>query len=155
MDSPYRLVVEDSPDLADLALLEDHVAAAAIAAAGVGDDQEFGIFVRDDEGQILAGISGLVWGGCCELQAMWVHSSLRGRGLARRRRTRPADGAALSSSSAPTTCSRAASMNGSATRPSASSRAGRPAARPGGTARTCEPAEQRMRLPAAACGNLG
>ena len=83
MDAPYRFVVEDSPDPADLALLEDHVVAAAIAAAGVGDDREFGIFVRDDEGQILAGISGLVWGACCELQAMWVHSSLRGRGLAR------------------------------------------------------------------------
>ena len=83
MDAPYRFVVEDSPDPADLALLEDHVAAAAIAAAGVGDDREFGIFVRDDEGQILAGISGLVWAGCCELQAMWVHGSLRGRGLAR------------------------------------------------------------------------
>ena len=76
-------MVENSPDLADLALLEDHVAAAAIAAAGVGDDQEFGIFVRDDQGQILAGISGIIWGGCCELQAMWVHNSLRGRGLAR------------------------------------------------------------------------
>jgi GNAT superfamily N-acetyltransferase len=83
VDSPYRLAVEDSPGPADLALLEDHVAAAAIAAAGVGDDQEFGIFVRDDEGQILGGISGIVWGGCCELQAMWVDQSLRGRGLAR------------------------------------------------------------------------
>ena len=91
MDSPYRLVVEDSPDPADLALLEDQVAAAAIAAAGVGDDQEFGIFVRDFEGQILAGISGLVWGGCCELQAMWVGTSLRGRGLARQLMTAAED----------------------------------------------------------------
>ena len=91
MDSPFRLVVEDSPDPADLALLEDHVAAAAIAAAGAGDDQEFGIFVRDDEGQVLAGISGIVWAGCCELQAMWVHQSLRGRGLARELMTKAED----------------------------------------------------------------
>jgi ribosomal protein S18 acetylase RimI-like enzyme len=83
VDSPYRLVVEDSPDPADLALLEDQVAAAAIVAAGAGDDQEFGIFIRDDDGQILAGISGLVWAGCCELQAMWIDPALRGRGLAR------------------------------------------------------------------------
>ena len=68
MDSPYRLVVEDSPDPADLALLEDQVAAAAIVAAGLGDDQEFGIFIRDDDGRIVAGISGIVWAGCCELQ---------------------------------------------------------------------------------------
>ena len=83
MEGSHRLVVEDSPDPADLALLEQHVAAAAIAAAGVGDEQEFGIFVRDDEGRILAGVSGIVWGGYCELQAMWVDDSLRGRGLAR------------------------------------------------------------------------
>jgi hypothetical protein len=41
-----------------------------------------------------------------------------------------------------TTCSCPTSMNGWATRPSVSSRAARPAARPAGTARTCELAEQ-------------
>ena len=83
MDSSHRLLVEDSPDPADLALLEEQVAAAATAAAGVGEEQEFGLFVRDDAGRVLAGISGIVWGGCCELHAMWVDKSLRGRGLAR------------------------------------------------------------------------
>ena len=32
--------------------------------------------------QLVPGISGLVWGNSCELQAMWVHEALRGRGLA-------------------------------------------------------------------------
>ncbi len=50
---------------------------------GIGDEREFAIFARDDEGRPLAGISGLVWGGNCALQAMWVDESLRGRGLAR------------------------------------------------------------------------
>jgi GNAT superfamily N-acetyltransferase len=81
--SPHRLVVEDSPDPADLALLEERVAAAAVAAAGVGEEQEFGIFVRDDDGRLRAGISGLVFGGCCELQALWVDEELRGQGLGR------------------------------------------------------------------------
>jgi GNAT superfamily N-acetyltransferase len=75
-------VVEDSPDPADLALLEEEVAAAAIAAAGLGADQEFGVFIRED-GRVVAGISALVWGGYCEIQAMWIAESLRGRGLAR------------------------------------------------------------------------
>jgi len=57
------LVLEDSPDAADLALLEEHVAAAAIAAAGLGGEQEFGIFARGDDGLVLAGISGIVWAG--------------------------------------------------------------------------------------------
>jgi GNAT superfamily N-acetyltransferase len=78
-----ELVVEDAPAAADVALLEEHVAAAAIAAAGLGEEQEFGIFARGYDGRVVAGISAIVWGGYCELQAMWVEESLRHRGLAR------------------------------------------------------------------------
>jgi GNAT superfamily N-acetyltransferase len=81
-DGLPELVVEDSPAAADVALLEEQVAAAASAAAGLGEEQEFGIFARGDDGRVLAGVSGIVWGGCCELQAMWVEESLRRRGLA-------------------------------------------------------------------------
>jgi ribosomal protein S18 acetylase RimI-like enzyme len=49
----------------------------------MGAEQEFAIFARRDDGRIVAGISGIVWGGYCELQAMWVDESLRGRRLAR------------------------------------------------------------------------
>jgi GNAT superfamily N-acetyltransferase len=77
-----ELIVEDPPDAADLALLEDQVAAAAIAASGLGEEREFGIFGRDGHGRVVAGISAIVWGGYCELQAMWVEESLRNRGLA-------------------------------------------------------------------------
>ena len=83
MDGPYRLAVEASPDPADLALLEERVAAAANAAARVEDEQDLAILVRDADGRLVAGISGLVWAGCCELQAMWVEEQLRGRGLGR------------------------------------------------------------------------
>jgi ribosomal protein S18 acetylase RimI-like enzyme len=58
------------------------VAAAAIAAAGLGEEQEFAIFARGADGRVVAGISAIVWGGYCELQAMWVEESLRNRGLA-------------------------------------------------------------------------
>ena len=77
-----ELVVEDSPAAADVALLEERVAAAAIAASGMGEEQEFGIFARGADGRVVAGISAIVWGGYCELQAMWVEESLRSRGLA-------------------------------------------------------------------------
>ena len=76
-----ELVVEDSPAAADVSLLEERVAAAAMAAAGVAEEQEFAIFARGADGRVVAGISALVWGGYCELQAMWVEESLRGRGL--------------------------------------------------------------------------
>ena len=81
MEGSHRLVVEDSPPPADVALLEERVEAAAVAAAGVGEAHEFGVFVRDDDGRVLAGVSGLVWGEYCELHAMWVDAGLRGRGL--------------------------------------------------------------------------
>jgi hypothetical protein len=42
MDGPYRLVIEDPPDPADVAFLEQCVADAAGTAAGVGAEQEFG-----------------------------------------------------------------------------------------------------------------
>ncbi len=77
-----ELVVENAPAAADVALLEQQVAAAAIAASGLGEEQEFAIFTRGGDGRVLAGISAIVWGGCCELQAMWVDESLRNRGLA-------------------------------------------------------------------------
>ncbi len=84
MDQDFRLVVEDDPDLADLAFLEDRVAAAAEAAAGAGPAQDLAVFVRDEAGTVIGGISGITWGGYCELHAMWVDESVRGRGLARR-----------------------------------------------------------------------
>ena len=77
-----ELVVENPPSAADVALLEQRVAEAANDAARLGEEHEFGIFARDDDGHVVAGISGIVWGGCCELQAMWVDESLRNRGLA-------------------------------------------------------------------------
>ena len=82
-DDSYRLVVEDQPDPLDLALLEERLAAAAVAAAGVGEEEEFGIFVRDEDERVVAGASGSIWGGCCQVHAVWVEDDLRGRGLGR------------------------------------------------------------------------
>ena len=82
MGRPYHLVVEDQPDPRDLALLEEKLAAAAVAAIGAGEEEEFGIFVRDDAGRIVAGASASVWGGCCQIHTLWVDRPQRGHGLA-------------------------------------------------------------------------
>lgn len=81
MAASYSLFVEESPDPADLAVLEEQVEAAAVAAAG--GVRELAIFARDDEGRLLGGVSGIVWGGCCQLQALWVDEAFRGQGLGR------------------------------------------------------------------------
>lgn len=73
--------VEGDPDSDDLAFLEARVLEATRAASGTDDDRELAVFVRDDRGGVLAGISGVTWGGCCELQLLWVDHSLAGRGI--------------------------------------------------------------------------
>ncbi len=72
MCGSHSLVVENEPDPLDLALLEERLAAAAVAAVGVGEEQDFGIFVRDDDGQLLAGAHGDELG--------WVLPGARGVG---------------------------------------------------------------------------
>jgi GNAT superfamily N-acetyltransferase len=80
----YRLAIEDEPDPRALAFLEEQLELAAVTAAGVGDQQEFAIFVRDEEERIVAGAFGDVWGGCCQMHVVWVEERLRSQGWGRR-----------------------------------------------------------------------
>ena len=82
MDRPYRVTVEREPDPRDLAFLEQRMAEAAISAADVGDEQEFAVLVRDDD-RVIAGASGSIWGGGCQVHVVWVDGALRHRGLGR------------------------------------------------------------------------
>jgi GNAT superfamily N-acetyltransferase len=81
-----QLIVEDDPDPDDIALLEAHVARQNAAATGHADEPErqLAIFVRDDAGEIRAGVYGWTWAGCCELQHLWVDEAERGHGLGTR-----------------------------------------------------------------------
>jgi GNAT superfamily N-acetyltransferase len=74
--------IEVCPDPLDVEFLETQIRCEASVATGLGEEVELAIFVRDDAGAVIAGISGWTWGDCCELQSLWVHPSLRGRGLA-------------------------------------------------------------------------
>ena len=76
----YTFEFEDDPDTQDLALLEDHMARAAVAAARVGDEREFAVLVRQG-GDVVAGASGATWGGGCQVHVVWVDETWRSRGV--------------------------------------------------------------------------
>jgi GNAT superfamily N-acetyltransferase len=82
--APTDLAVEDDPDPEDVARLEAAVAKETAQATGHDGERQLAIFVRDAAGEVTAGIYGWTWGGCAELQHLWVDESHRGQGLASR-----------------------------------------------------------------------
>jgi ribosomal protein S18 acetylase RimI-like enzyme len=78
------LVIEDNPNPGDLEFLEDQVNSYNVAVTGIVDWYPLVIFVRDERGQIVAGINGGMWGGYLEIKNLWVHEDLRGQGMGKR-----------------------------------------------------------------------
>jgi GNAT superfamily N-acetyltransferase len=78
------LIVEDHPDPRDVAFLDDQINAYNIAVTQIDDWRALAIFVRDDAGHLVAGISGGTWAGYLEVKDLWVREDQRGQGLGRR-----------------------------------------------------------------------
>jgi GNAT superfamily N-acetyltransferase len=82
MSHSDTVAFEFEPDPRDLAFLEERMAQAAVSAVGVGEEEEFAVVVRDDE-RIVAGASGAMWGGGCQVHVLWVDDTVRHQGLGR------------------------------------------------------------------------
>ena len=54
------------------------------STTGIYDGEMFHASISDEAGEIIAGIHGHTWGGCCEVSRLWVDESMRGRGLGTR-----------------------------------------------------------------------
>ena len=70
-------VINDNPDPGDIAFLEDQIIAFNCATTGFYDGKMLSIFVRDEQGAIIAGVSGFTWGGYCKVEWLWVHADWR------------------------------------------------------------------------------
>jgi GNAT superfamily N-acetyltransferase len=78
------LTIEDDPSAANVAAIEERVAAYNIAATGYDDYRPLAVFVRDASGAILAGLTGFTWGGTLKIAYLWVRDDLRRQGYGTR-----------------------------------------------------------------------
>ena len=63
--------------------LADRIYEFNVKATGYVDGRLLAGTIQDDTGEIIAGINGHTWGGCCVIAHVWVHERLRGQGLGR------------------------------------------------------------------------
>ncbi|HTV70925.1 MAG TPA: GNAT family N-acetyltransferase [Rhizobiaceae bacterium] len=76
------LEVTDTPDEAALKFVGDQLAAFNDADVGASGKSPIAVFVRDEAGAILAGVSGYTAWGWLFTQWLWVDESLRGKNVA-------------------------------------------------------------------------
>jgi GNAT superfamily N-acetyltransferase len=79
-----EFVIETDPAPGHVQYLEDRLYEFNSGVTRITDGEGLAIFVRDDGGEIIAGICGHTWGGYCEIRQFWVEESQRGRGLGTR-----------------------------------------------------------------------
>jgi len=78
----FRIEVEPAPK--DIRSLEDGLYAYNIEQTGSDDGKWLSIFVRDDAGEIVAGLHGWTWCGACKVERLWVRQDLRRQGYGQR-----------------------------------------------------------------------
>ena len=76
--------IDSHPDHAEVALLRDHIDSFNIETAKVYDFKELAIFLRDLSGQMIAGLYAFTWGGCLDIELLWVREDFRRQGLGTR-----------------------------------------------------------------------
>ena len=78
-----HVMTKSIPSSEELEFLEDRLYEFNRAQTGRDDGQLFAFLVRDDQQEIVAGLSGWIWADACEIQTLWVHPSWRGQGYGR------------------------------------------------------------------------
>lgn len=64
----------------ELQFLEDRLYEFNSAQTGLDDGQLFAFLVRNEQEEIVAGVSGWTWAHACEIRTLWVHPDFRGQG---------------------------------------------------------------------------
>ena len=78
-----HIMTKSTPSSEELQFLEDRLYEFNRAQTGQDDGQLFAFFVRNDQQEIVAGLSGWTWAKACEIRMLWVHPAWRGQGYGR------------------------------------------------------------------------
>jgi GNAT superfamily N-acetyltransferase len=78
------LAIEDAPRPEDVAALDDRLYRDNASVTGCDDGRWLAVFVRDDAGEITAGLHGWTWGRTGYVRTLWVRDDLRRQGLGAR-----------------------------------------------------------------------
>jgi GNAT superfamily N-acetyltransferase len=77
----FAWVVNEHPNEKDVQELKQHLRDYNVIHANSDDGYGIAIFLRDIHHQMVAGVSGWLWGECLEIDYLWVKETLRGRGV--------------------------------------------------------------------------
>jgi GNAT superfamily N-acetyltransferase len=80
----FDVEMTDEVDEAGVDDLRNAVIAFNVAATGYSDGSSLGCLLRDQDGQLIAGLDGFTWGGYAMIEWLWVHSKYRHDGLGTR-----------------------------------------------------------------------
>ena len=76
------LKIETEPSASDVEFLYARITESNLAATGLPAAEPISAWLRDDSGEIEAGIYGWSWGGTAEVDLLWVTESRRRSGIA-------------------------------------------------------------------------
>lgn len=79
-----RMTMTDDPSRDDRDFLDERIYDYNVATTGITDGRLLFLSFRDAQGSIIAGLSGWTWGGCMEIEYLWVREDRRSEGLGTR-----------------------------------------------------------------------
>ncbi|HLY21380.1 MAG TPA: GNAT family N-acetyltransferase [bacterium] len=76
-----QFTIDTHPDGRQVDLLKDRIDTFNMDETKIRDFEELAIFLRDSSAELIAGLYAYTWGGCLDVQLLWVREGDRGRGL--------------------------------------------------------------------------
>jgi GNAT superfamily N-acetyltransferase len=80
----FTIAIDRSPDPADTRILIEGLEGHAFAQAAATPPVPLAVYLYDNGGKIVGGISGRLWDNVLDISILWVHEDYRGEGYGRR-----------------------------------------------------------------------